>query len=180
MDVKNTIQRFDEYLCNKQLQFSATIIGGSALVILEIISRDTRDVDCLIEIPENVKKASVEFARLLRNEGVNIIDDWLNSGPLDLTKDLPQGWQLRISPLYKGVSLDLQTLGRGDLLKTKLFAMCDRQQDIDDCILFKPTLAELKEAFIWVKKRDANPLWEKHVFTSFCDLSQRLGYEFSV
>ncbi len=49
-----------------------------------------------------------------------------------LNNDLPIGWEERLVTLHIGKAVTLKTLGRLDLLMTKLFAMCDRQQDIDD------------------------------------------------
>jgi hypothetical protein len=70
----------------------------------------------------------------------------------------------------------LTTLGRKDLLKTKLFALCDRGIDLLDCVELAPTLAELEEAVIWLAEQDANPDWPAHVRATIADLSQRLDH----
>ena len=46
---------FDEFLKSKKLTFEGVAIGGGALIILEVISRVTRDIDVLsTEIQEKL------------------------------------------------------------------------------------------------------------------------------
>src|SRR5690606_30203171 len=101
-----------------------------ALSILGVITRETRDCDVLYpSIPDNILIASQDFAKLQ-----NLETNWLNNGPATLTRDLPEDWLLRSQDIFKGEALNLKTLGREDLLCTKLFAFCDRGFDLDDCI----------------------------------------------
>jgi hypothetical protein len=78
--------------------------------------------------------------------------------------------------VFEGRALVLTTLGRGDLLKTKLFALCDRGIDLLDCVALAPTVAELEEAVTWLAAQDANPDWPAHVGATIADLSRRLGH----
>lgn len=89
--MKQVIARFDSYLSYLGLDFEAIIIGGAALNIMDIITRETKDVDFLDpEIPEKIKKASVDFA--LKNPDLKLaVHEWINNGPKSLTRDLPQG-----------------------------------------------------------------------------------------
>jgi hypothetical protein len=169
------IEKFDQYLSQRCLSFRAVIIGGAALIALGVISRTTKDVDCLFpEIPDEIKLASRNFAR--ENPDFDLIDNWLNNGPMSLVNDLPGGWQERLVPVYAGEGLVLQTLGRMDLLRTKLFALCDRLEDWADCIAFAPTAEELDGCFPWVTERDGNSHWPEHVGNTFADLAERIGY----
>ncbi len=175
--MKNVIIEFDKFLASRLLKFEAVIIGGAALNILDISSRKTKDVDCLEpEIPEEIKTISREFAIQRLDLALDV--NWLNNGPQTLKTDLPNGWRKRTQPLYYGQSLRLQVLGRDDLLKSKLFAYCDRTTpDFEDLRNLKPTVDELKNAINWVKKRDTNPLWPAHVEKAFAILGKALGYE---
>jgi len=65
-----------------------------------------------------------------------------------------------------------------DVLKSKLFAYCDRGQDIADCIKMNPSQAELLEALDWVKNQDQNPQWSSHVQKCFAKLALELSYDF--
>jgi hypothetical protein len=108
--------------------------------------------------------------------GCRISDEWLNNGPIQLGEVLPPGWRDRVQPAFRGEALVLDTLGRADLLKTKLFALCDRGLDLADCIALAPTAGELTEAKPWVAYQDANPDWPAHVEATLKDLSRRLRH----
>jgi hypothetical protein len=172
-----TIEAFDRHLVTLGLRFEAIVIGGSALGLLGVIHRPTRDFDILApELPAEISAAAKSFAGEQRKLGVELIDDWLNNGPMQLTEVLPEGWRLRAQPLFKGTALVLDTLGRADLLKTKLFALCDRGTDLPDCVAMAPTATELAEALPWVALQDANPDWPAHVEATINDLKKRLGH----
>jgi hypothetical protein len=172
MQPKKVIEAFDKFLTSKGESFSGIIIGGGALSLLGIISRETRDIDVLDPaLSEKMIELAQEFAA-----NNSLVKNWLNNEPKDLKHELPVGWMKRIVSLYSGESLELHTLGRSDLLKTKLFAYCDRDLDRKDCIDMKPTQEELREAQEWVKVRDEHPGWPKHVETSFQSLAKELGY----
>jgi hypothetical protein len=165
--MKEVIVEFDQFLLTKGLCFSAVIIGGAALNIMDISSRKTRDVDCLDpEIPVEIKIASKDFATIRSDLGLDI--NWLNNGPITLKTDLPNGWRARIDTLFVGKSLNLSVLGRADLLKSKLFAYCDR---------ITPDFEDLKDAIDWVQNRDAHPSWPAHVEKSFSILSKALLHD---
>ncbi len=166
-----TIKKFDQYLKAQNLSFKGVIIGGSALSILGVITRETQDCDILDpNIPENVQEAAKNFAK---KQGLE--HDWLNNGPDSLKRDLPKGWRLRLQSLFEGEALNLQTLGRSDLLATKLFAYCDRGFDLADCLKLNPTQNELKDAKVWVSKQDANPDWPDHVEEMFKNILDQLS-----
>lgn len=173
--VDKAIVEFDEYLTRKGLSFEATIIGGAALLILNITIRQTKDVDCLDPlIPPEIKNASKDFAK--ENPQLKINSDWLNNGPQSLSENLPKGWRNRLQPLYKGESLILTTLGRPDLLKTKLFAFCDRTDpDFSDLLQLEPNRQELNNSIEWVKECDTNPTWPLHVEKMFENLRRALN-----
>ena len=173
-----TIREFDLFLAKRGLLFQGVVIGAAALALLGVISRETRDCDVLDpEIPESLKQAAREFAIEKVKSGALLKEDWLNNGPERLRKDLPSGWLQRCVPLFSGKALTLLTLARSDLLKTKLFAFCDRQQDLEDCLAMRPTKSELLECVEWVKQQDANVDWPAHVDRSFKQLGKRLGFE---
>jgi hypothetical protein len=175
--MKEALFSFGRFLEERGLHFEATVIGGAALLVTGVIDRATNDVDCLDpDIPEPVQAAAREFAGIYRGPGAPLQEQWLNNGPKDLRNDLPPGWRERRVPLYSGPGIKLHTLGRLDMLRTKLFALCDRQQDEQDCVALAPTAQELGECLPWVIERDANPLWPEHVRRSFRALAEELGH----
>lgn len=172
-----TIEAFDAYLVSAGLQLEAIVIGGSALALLGITSRQTRDFDIIApELPEAIRAAAQVFATEQRRNGVDLIDNWLNNGPSQLAELLPAGWRQRVQPAFSGVALTLHALGRADLLKAKLFALCDRGTDLPDCVALAPSKEELAEAAPWVTTQDGNPDWPQHVTATFIDLGRRLGH----
>jgi hypothetical protein len=172
-----TIEAFDLHLAALELRLEAVVIGGSALALLGVTTRQTRDFDILApRLPAAIAEAARDFARAQRRLGIELIDDWFNNGPVQLGEILPAGWQQRLQPAFEGRELVLRTLGRGDLLKTKLFALCDRGTDLPDCVALAPTADELDEAMPWLAEQDANTEWPEHVRATLADLKQRLGH----
>jgi hypothetical protein len=172
-----TIQQFDAFLAARGLSLEAVVIGGSALALLGVVERETRDVDVMHpHVPPAVSNAARAFAAEERSAGRPLSDGWLNNGPESLARELPSGWQGRTQRAFAGVALTLVTLGRADLLKSKLYALCDRGTDVLDCVALAPTSAELDEALPWVSERDGNELWPEHVRLTLDDLRRRLGH----
>lgn len=172
-----TLEEFDRHLVTLGLRLEAIVIGGSALALLGVVTRQTRDVDVLApKLSTAVAEAAREFAREQRRRGLELIDDWLNNGPIQLGDVLPAGWQSRVQPAFAGKALVLTALGRADLLKTKLFALCDRGTDLADCIAMAPTAQEIADALPWVSLQDANVDWPAHVAATLANLQQRLGH----
>lgn len=115
MTPRSTIEAFDRYLAGLGLRFEGVIVGGSALVLMGVVSRLTKDVDVLTPtLPEAVAAAARDFAKLERAAGKDLIDDWINNGPAQLGNVLPAGWRERIEPLFKG----WPSAGRGSSSKT--------------------------------------------------------------
>ena len=176
MEVNSIIRAFDEYLFSKSLSFDSIIIGGAALSIMGVIDRETRDIDCLDpKIPDEILRAAENFR--IENPHLNLAPKWINNGPDTLVRELPTRWRMRIIPIFDGKAIRLSTLGRSDLLKTKLFALCDRDFDFQDCVKMNPSLEELDECFEWVSERDGNPGRRKNVENHFAELKKELGYD---
>jgi hypothetical protein len=177
MKPAETIALFDAFLAERALVLEAVVIGGAALGLLGVVSRQTRDCDILHPaLPQAVRDAAREFAAARRRSGAVLVDDWLNNGPASLANDLPNGWQRRLQPVFSGRALTLLTLGRLDLLMSKLFALCDRGLDLLDCVALAPTEQDLSEIMPWLVERDANPGWPAHVEETITDLRRRMGH----
>jgi hypothetical protein len=177
MHPRETIAAFDAFLAGRDLSLDAVVVGGSALGLLGITSRQTRDCDVLApDLPESVLAAAREFAATRRAGGDPLSDEWLNNGPSSLARALPPGWTDRLQIAFAGESLTLRCLGRADLLRSKLFALCDRGIDLPDCLALAPTDGELNEIEGWVAAQDTNPDWPEHVRAVIADLGKRLGH----
>jgi hypothetical protein len=172
--MKLEIEKFDSYLEELDLTFEAIIIGGAALNIMDVITRQTKDVDFLDpDIPVEIKKASVNFA--LKNPDLKLdAKNWMNNGPKSLVRDLPEGWRNDLQKIFEGKALNLWTLGRLNLLRTKLYAYADREIDYSDCMALNPTIAELEACREWVLAGDGSELWPGRVDAIFQKLKEDL------
>ena len=174
--MKDVLDQFDEFLYEKQLSFNGVIIGGTALILMNITNRFTRDIDFIEPVlPSEIKLAAKTF--LNQNKQYQLdAETWLNNGPISIIESLPIGWQNKKVKIYSGKAIILYTLGRLDLLKTKLYAYCDRDIDLNDCIALKPTLTELDNCIEWVLQGDANEHWPNRVNEQFQKLKKALGH----
>lgn len=177
MQPVETIGDFDRFLAERELTFEGVIVGGTALGLLGVVKRQTKDCDVLVpELPMEIREAAQEFAASVREAGGNLDADWLNNGPAALVRDLPSGWEERLIDVFEGDALTLRSLGRSDLLRSKLFALCDRGIDLNDCLALTPTMEELAELTPWLEERDGNAQWTAHVRDTLADLARRLGH----
>jgi hypothetical protein len=177
MKPKETIERFDRFLDAEGLALEAVVIGGVAMALLGVTSRQTKDCDVLVpEVPPEIADAARRFAAQERAAGNPLDEGWLNNGPASLADALPPGWRSRVRTLFEGWALRLLTLGRVDLLRSKRFALCDRALDLQDCVALQPTEQELDEILPWLVLQVANPDWPEHVRATIEDLRGRLDH----
>lgn len=172
-NAEQVLVRLDEELVTAGEKRSLIICGGGALIVMKVIERRTRDVDVVApEIDPLLKKLAV-----LVGKEFGLSENWLNNGPASLVRDLTTGWQNRTVPVFAGKALELQALGRSDLLATKLYAFCDREDDLDDVLRLKPSKEELDSLFPWVLERDGSAYWPARVEDCFNRLRKKLNYE---
>lgn len=89
MQPKPTAEAFDDWLTEHSLQLEAVVVGGAALALLGTTSRQTRDFDILDpELPLEILESAREFAKQIRGDGIELTDDWLNNGPIELVDAL--------------------------------------------------------------------------------------------
>jgi len=173
------IRKFDQFLSEKGVSFEGFAIGAGALHILGVIQRQTVDIDVITpDIPQRIQELAEEFRLQMNSKGMEIIPGWFNNGPKQILDALESDWKKRSVKIFEGKSIILHTLGRIDLIATKLVAFCDRQeQDEEDLLQMKPNQHELISALPWAQNYDANPDWAKHVESKAKQLARKLGYE---
>jgi hypothetical protein len=177
MKPRETLEAFDAFLAERGLRLDAVVVGGTALNLLGVVSRPTKDCDILYpQLPDEIGDAAKAFAAVRRQAGDVIANDWLNNGPASLVAQLPADWRNYLRTVFSGRSLHLECPGRDDLLRSKLFALCDRGLDLGDCLALAPTKEELAKLQPWLNQQDGNPGWPAHVHSTLSDLGRRLGH----
>jgi hypothetical protein len=177
MKPRETLEAFDIYLAERGLCLDAVVVGGAALNLLGVVSRPTKDCDILYPLlSDEIAGAAKAFAVMKRQASEVISDDWLNNGPTTLAARLPADWRDHLRTVFSGRAVHLECLGRDDLLRSKLFASCDRGLDLGDCLALAPTREELARLLPWLDLQDGNPGWPAHVHDTLADLGERLGH----
>ena len=159
------------------------VCGGSSLIVLNLVSRTTRDVDvmalwgeggellCSKPLPPAVAQAGERVAEVLNLDGY-----WLNAGPADQIKTgFPDGMASRLHPVKYGSHLTVSFIDRFDLIHFKVCAATDNGpgRHADDLLALKPTTEEMIAAAKWAVTQDVS---EGFRFV-LKDMLRRLGYE---
>jgi hypothetical protein len=170
MDPKSVFQLLDQEMEQAKIERSLIICGGAALITLGWIRRETRDVDVIIpDLDEELLKAAGVVATKLR-----LREDWLNNVVSPIKFGLPKGWEDRSVPIFEGKALTIKSLGRQDLIATKLLGACDRGDDVADLIAAAITSEELKLAKDWVLKQDGSEIWPQIVEECVSEIERQI------
>ncbi|MBI4924563.1 MAG: hypothetical protein HY843_01450 [Bdellovibrio sp.] len=173
MDTLLVFSALNEKLEKQNTKREFYICGAAALIALRVITRATQDVDVLKPvIDDELKTAAKKVASTLQ-----LKEGWLNNGPALLANELPRNWELRCSEVFRGTHLKVHSIGRKDLIYSKLYAAADRMDDVNDLVALKPNMSELEDARLWVLERDASEIWPKIVDECLSMVKKKLGYE---
>lgn len=144
--------------------FDVVVVGGSALLVLGLASRATKDVDVLavrtggsLVSADPLPPALVEASdRVARDFGLPA--DWLNSGPAGLMDfGLPEGFAERVEVREYGPALTVRFASRFDQIHFKLYAAVDAStpgKHAADLRELSPTRDELIAAARWSLEHD--------------------------
>ena len=163
------------------------VCGGSALHVLGLVKRTTKDVDVLAyvkrdeagnidlikaeplipELTAAVKKVARDF---------NLPEGWLNAGPASAVDlGLPKDIMERVVTRQYGQKLIVHFLGRYDQIHFKLYAAVDQGagKHLDDLIALTPTAVELESAARWSMTHDVSDGYRQNLKT----LLDYMGYK---
>lgn len=139
------------------------VIGGSALTILGLVERPTRDVDVVALLDGGeLRSAKPLPARVVEARDAVATDfgvsgGWLNSGPGDLLQwGLPDGLVERLTSREFGPALRVHLVSRLDQIHFKLYALVDQGlgRHEEDLRALSPTVDELRAAARWTITQD--------------------------
>lgn len=125
-DLYERLKRLDEdaaLLYDDARRLRLTIVGGSALILLEVISRATLDMDAL--------EASPELLKLMERYDINCrVQTYINNFPYNFED------RLKKVPI-EGKKIDFYTASLEDIVIAKLFSVreVDRQDIISEKVL---------------------------------------------
>ena len=163
------------------------VCGGSALNVLGLVRRATKDVDILAYIGRSEKgEAFLIKADSLTPELVmaakkvardfNLPDDWLNTGPASAVDlGLPNGFMQRATTRVFGNKLAIHFLGHYDQIHFKLYATVDQGagKHFDDLLGLKPTSEEIESAARWSMTHDVSDGYKQNLK----NLLKYMGFE---
>lgn len=143
--------------------WSFVVCGGSALNALELVERNTKDIDVIGEVKNDILTSFVFDDCFL--EAINKIakyknlpKDWFNTGPQGfLHSGLPDGIYERLSWISYGSNLRIGYISRTDQIYFKLYASVDRGgYHTDDLLKLKPKRKEMIDGCYWVLQQDVS------------------------
>lgn len=163
------------------------VCGGSALNVLGLVSRTTKDVDVValhitdfhgrtyLEKAEPLPSGLEEASRKVAAD-FNLPDNWFNPGPTSaVALGLPEGMMERVETRQFGKSLTIHFLSRYDQICFKLYAAADQGigKHYTDLLSLKPTSQELEEAARWSMTHDVSDAYRQIIK----ELLSHMGHE---
>ena len=168
---------------------SLVVCGGSALNVLDIARRTTRDVDVLALVEETPEGIQLRYDRLLPKafrgfvadvgRDLGLPEDWLNMGPKDVLQvyGTPSGMTERWERREYGPSLTVYFVSRLDQVHFKLLAAADPKAEprhLEDLVeRIRPTSDEVRRAVEWLLGRETSSWFRGNVKQAV----EALGYD---
>jgi len=153
--------------------FEIVVCGGSALQVLGLVDRTTKDVDILalartekddalgLLPAEPLPLAVAEAARIVARD-FGLSEDWLNPGPTDLlSQGLPDGLVGRLHSRQFGRKLVVHFIDRFDQICLKTYAAINGggMHHLADLRALKPSEEEMLAAARWCLTQDASEVF---------------------
>ena len=168
------LETLGEVLAFRGLTADIAIIGGSAMLLGDLSSRVTRDVD-VVALVENGQLIGAHefppyFLEAVRDVALDLdLDsDWINAGPAGLLEfGLPTGFLERCE-LMSLEGLTVRVADRFDQIHFKLYAAADqgpRSKHVTDLEILEPSPDELRTAARWCQTHDPSPGFAESVET---------------
>jgi hypothetical protein len=189
-EINGALQRLGKRLLYEYAEpISLVVCGGSALNMLNIARRTTRDVDVLAVVEETAKGIQLRYDRPLPKDfralvaevgrDLGLPDDWLNMGPKDVLQvyGAPAGMTHRWERREYGPSLTVYFIGRLDQVHFKILAATDPKAEprhLEDLMQrIKPASEEVRAAVGWLLGRETSSWFRSNVRR----VVEALGYD---
>lgn len=162
-EVERALSTLGAVLQHRGERHEVVLVGGSALMLLGLIVRATKDVDVVARVEGGALVQAEPLPSGLRDAVAAVADDlglaenWLNPGPASLLDfGLPEGFLGRCI-LRRFGNLTAQVASRYDQVHFKLYAAADqgpRSKHLADLRQLEPTREELLAAARWCRHHD--------------------------
>jgi hypothetical protein len=153
-----------EQLEHLGFRYGLVVVGGTALLALDLVARATKDVDVValekdgqMLAPPKPLPAGLIQARERVTRDFGLPDEWLNTGPSSLLDlGLPDGFEGRLLRRDYGPALTVWFASRLDQIHLKLYALVDQGPGRHEADLraLEPTGEELLMAARWARSHD--------------------------
>jgi hypothetical protein len=147
--------------------FHVVVCGGSALIVLDMVPRTTKDVDVVALIDPQGELASPDplpdaLLQAVRDVAatLHLDEHWLNNGPSRnegglFRLGLPAAFAERLTARAYGPRLTVSFIGRLDQIHFKVYAAADRGgYHVKDLRALQPTDLEMEQAARWAMTHD--------------------------
>lgn len=164
--VRELLTALSEQLAARGHHYELVVVGGSALLALELVERTTQDVDVIaLRQASSLSKADPLPPDLIdaRNRVASdfgLAVEWLNPGPSSLMDfGLPEGFLQRVKTWDFGAGLTVHFASRLDQIHLKLYALVDQGLGKHEADLraLTPSREELIHAARWTRTHDPSP-----------------------
>jgi hypothetical protein len=177
-DIRAALARLGRKLALRDSdEYTLLVCGASALNLLSLFTRATRDVDALVVKESKTKESKPSLAPELPDEllavaaevaaELHLDVDWLNAAAAPLIEfGLPTGIVERATKFEFGPCLTILAISRQDQIALKMYAALDPKKGKrhrDDLVHLQPTNAELKFANNWLLDRPSSAAFKDAV-----------------
>jgi hypothetical protein len=163
-----------ELLASRGHAFDLLVIGGGALLLQDLISRPTMDLDAMARLEngqlQSAKPLPPELVEAIRDVADTLglpreptdEKDWLNGGPTMLRTFVTPEF-VRRARIRTFDALTIRIAAREDLITLKLWAAADagrgarRSVDLQDLKDIAPMANEMRAAVVWCVRTDGRP-----------------------
>jgi hypothetical protein len=180
--LERTLRALGEVLESRGHQYELVVIGGSALLLLDLGVRPTKDLDVVAAVKDQryvtADPLPAPLAQAVVDVGATfgLTDNWLNPEPASLLDfGLPEGFEHRTQTRSYG-GLILHIASREDQICFKLYAATDQGPDskhVADLMRLSPGEEELLEAARWATSQDPSPGFRKILINALKHLGVR-------
>jgi len=161
-NIHEILSLLGEHLAQASSELIRLIVcGGTALNVLGLVVRTTKDVDVIGGLDEQgrwIKDLPEEFWKGVKEVGAfyQLPKDWLNFGPQSyLETGLPNGLISRVTWKTYSPVFELGYISRFDQIHLKLYASADRAgYHVDDLLQLQPNSEEIVLASKWCLGQD--------------------------